>query len=208
MYVVIGGYSGRAWRNMLLPQFFLHSYTHNISATVLGSIATARFGVGASAMFQSRYVTPPPCPPDGFYADTSVHLEIDDPARAGNWLLAFLRGRCAFVRIDFIKCTVRARLIDSVIKVRMFFDPRNNTPVSIEFQLYPNGKVDEFMALFSAAKDHLEQAAATASIVRFYAANYVRMGRLERVMMPVHHAPPIDDFYDLPPVLDNIEEVD
>ena len=42
-------------------------------------------------MFQSRSATPPRCPPDGFYADTSIHLDIDDPARAGNWLLAFFR---------------------------------------------------------------------------------------------------------------------
>jgi len=161
-------------------------------------------------MFQSRYATPPLCPPDGFYADTTVHLEIDDPARAGNWLLRFLRGRCAFVRIDYIKMTVRVRLSDSLIKARIFFDPRNTTPVSIEFQLYPNGKVDEFMELYSAAKGHLEQAVEMAN-VRSYAAGYMRAGRLQLFATPVLHAQPRDNddlFYDLPPLLDNMEEVD
>ena len=162
-------------------------------------------------MFQSRYATPPLCPPEGFYADTTVHLEIDDPARAGNWLLRFLRGRCAFVRIDYIKMTVRVRLSDSLIKTRIFFDPRNTTPVSIEFQLYPNGKVDEFMDLFRAAKGHLEQAVEMANVCS-YAAGYMIWGRLQRAT-PVLHAPPVRDnddlFYDdLPRLLDNIEEVD
>ena len=152
----------------------LHIYTHNVSATVLGSSAANRFG---GAMFQSRYATPPICPLDGFYADTTVHLEIDDPARVGNWLLRFFRGRCAFVRIDYIKMTVRVRLSDSLIKARIFFDPRNTTPVSIEFQLYPNGKVDEFMELYSVAKGHLEQAVETAN-VRSYAAGYMIWGWL------------------------------
>ena len=162
-------------------------------------------------MFQSRFATPPPCPPDGFYADTSIHLETDDSARAGNWLLAFLRGQCAFVRIDFIKCTLRFRINKSLMKTRIFFDPRNTTPVSIELQLYPSGNVDEFMALFSAAKAHLEQAAETVNIVRSYAANYIRAGQRQRFATQAAYFPPIrdnDDFFDLPPLLDDMEEVD
>ena len=106
--------------------------------------------------------------------------------------------------------TVRVRLSDSLIKARIFFDPRNTTPVSIEFQLYPDGKFDEFMELYSAAKGHLEQAVQIAN-VRSYAAGYIRAGRLERFATPVLHAPPRDNddfFYDLPPLLDNMEEVD
>jgi len=79
----------------------------------------------------------------------------------------------------------------------------------VEFQLYPNGKVDEFMELYSAAKGHLEQAVQMAN-VRSYAAGYIRAGRLERFATPVLHAPPVrdnDEFYDLPP-LENVEEVD
>ena len=82
-------------------------------------------------MFQLRHISPPRCPHDGFYADTSVHLEIDDPALVGNWLLNFFRGRCAFVRIDFVKCTIRVKCLQSLIKARLFFDPRNTTPVSV-----------------------------------------------------------------------------
>ena len=81
----------------------------------------------------------------------------------------------------------------------------------VEFQLYPNGKVDEFMDLFRATKAHLEQAVEMAN-VRSYAAGYIRAGRLERFATPVLHAPPRDNddlFYDdLPPLLDNMEEVD
>ena len=82
-------------------------------------------------MFQARYATPPLCRPDGFYADTTVHLEIDDPAQVGNWLLSFLRGRCAFVRIDFIKCTFRVKVNESIIKLRLFYEVLNSTPVSV-----------------------------------------------------------------------------
>ena len=82
-------------------------------------------------MFQARYVTPPLCRPDGFYADTSVHLEIADPALVANWLLAFLRGRCVFLRIDFVKCTLRVRINESLIKLRIFYDVMNTTPVSV-----------------------------------------------------------------------------
>ena len=81
----------------------------------------------------------------------------------------------------------------------------------VEFQLYPNGKVDEFMDLFRATKEHLEQAVETAN-VRSYAANYMIWGRLQRFATPVLHAPPVrddDDFYDdLPRLLDNMEELD
>ena len=161
-------------------------------------------------MFQARYVTPPLCRPDGFYADTTVHLEIDDPAQVGNWLLSFLRGRCAFVRIDFIKCTLRFRINKSFMKACIFYDPRNTTPVTVELQLYPQGDPEIFMELFRAAKGHLEQAVQMAN-VRSYAAGYIRAGRLERFATPVLHAPPRDNddfFYDLPPLLDNMEEVD
>ena len=80
----------------------------------------------------------------------------------------------------------------------------------VEFQLYPNGKVDEFMDLFHDAKAHLEQAVEIAN-VRIYAANYMIWGRLQRFATPVLlHAPPVRDndefFYDLQPLLDNMEE--
>ena len=43
-------------------------------------------------------------------------------------------------------------------------------------------------------------------------ANYMIMGRLQRFVTPVLHAPPVrddDDFYDdLPRLLDNMEELD
>ena len=82
-------------------------------------------------MFQSLHISPPRCPPDGFYADTSLHLNIADPALVANWLLAFLRGRCGFLRIDFVKCTLRVRINASLVKLRIFYDVRNTTPVSV-----------------------------------------------------------------------------
>jgi len=170
-------------------------------------------------MFQSRYATPPLCPPDGFFNDTTVHLELADPALIGNWLLLFLREwRCIFVRIDFFKCTIRVHpRADprSLIKMRVFYDRRNSTPVSIEFQLYPKGDVEIFVDLFRATKEYLEEAVETANILRSYAAGYTRMGRLQRAVMPVPVPWPVRDnveFYDLPPLenVDNtqIEDVD
>ena len=101
-------------------------------AVFLGSNADSfRWGGLSRAMFQSLHISPPRCPPDGFYADTSVHLEIADPALVANWLLAFLRGRCVFVRIDFVKCTLRVRINESLIKLRIFYDVMNTTPVSV-----------------------------------------------------------------------------
>ena len=90
--------------------------------------------------------------------------------------------------------------------------PAKSVMAQVEFQLYPNGKVDEFMDLFRATKAHLEPAVEMAN-VRFYAANYMIMGWLQRFATPVLHAPPVrdnDDFFydDLPRLLDNIEEVD
>ena len=82
-------------------------------------------------MFQSLHISPPRCPPDGYFAGTSVHLEIADPALVANWLLAFLRGRCVFVRIDFVKCTLRVRINESLIKLRIFYDVMDTTPVSV-----------------------------------------------------------------------------
>ena len=82
-------------------------------------------------MFQSLHISPPRCPLDGFYADTSAHLEIADPALVANWLLAFLRGRCVFLRIDFVKCTLRVRINASLVKLRIFYDVRYTTPVSV-----------------------------------------------------------------------------
>ena len=78
----------------------------------------------------------------------------------------------------------------------------------VEFQLYPNGKVDEFMDLFRATKEHLEQAVETAN-VRSYAANYMIWGRLQRFATPASLRQPRDnvDFYDLPWLVDNMEEV-
>ena len=88
--------------------------------------------------------------------------------------------------------------------------PAKSVMAQVEFQLYPNGKVDEFMDLFRAAKGHLEQAVEMDN-VRSYAAGYMIWGRLQRAT-PVLHAPPVRDnddfFYDLPPLFDNMEEVD
>ena len=82
-------------------------------------------------MFQSLHISPPRRPRDGYFADTTVHLEIADPALVANWLLAFLRGRCVFIRIDFVKCTLRVRINESLIKLRIFYDVMNTTPVSV-----------------------------------------------------------------------------
>ena len=78
----------------------------------------------------------------------------------------------------------------------------------MEFQLYPHGSTADLLNIFHDAKAHLEQAVVMAN-VRSYAAGYMRAGRLER--FAVLHAPLRDNddfFYDLPPLLDNMEEVD
>ena len=82
----------------------------------------------------------------------------------------------------------------------------------MEFQLYPHGSTADLLNIFHDAKAHLERETETANLVRSYAANYMRAGRLQRFATPVLHAPPVRDnddfFYDLPPLLDNMEEVD
>jgi len=60
----------------------------------------------------------------------------------------------------------------SFIKVRLFCDHQNTTPVCVEFQLYPNGNFNEFMELFRAAKEHLLEREA-------YVTNYMRTGWLQ-----------------------------
>ena len=160
-------------------------------------------------MFQARYATPPLCRPDGCYADTTVHLEIDDPAQVGNWLLFFLRGRCAFVRIDFVKCTLRFRIASSFMKACIFYDTLNTTPVTVELQLHPQGDLEIFAALFNATKAHLEQAVEGAR-ARSYVGHYMRRGRPQLFATPMLYFPWIcdnEDFDDLPPMVD-IEEID
>ena len=82
--------------------------------------------------------------------------------------------------------------------------------IEVEFQLYPHGSTADLLNIFHDAKAHLEQAVVMAN-VRSYAAGYMIWGRLQRFATPVLHAPPRDNdefFYDLPPLLDNMEEVD
>ena len=122
--------------------------------------------------FQFRYTIPPQAPPDGYLTNTTVHLEYGDPATVGNWLLVFLRRRCRLIRIDLRKVTIRVQLGASFIKVRLFCDHQNTTPVCVEFQLYPNGNFNEFMELFRAAKEHLLEREA-------YVTNYMRTGWLQ-----------------------------
>ena len=82
--------------------------------------------------------------------------------------------------------------------------------IEVEFQLYPHGSTADLLNIFHDAKAHLERETETTNLVRPYAANYMRAGRLQRFASPVLHAPPRDNddfFYDLPP-LENVEEVD
>ena len=88
--------------------------------------------------------------------------------------------------------------------------PAKSVMIEVEFQLYPHGSTADLLNIFHDAKAHLEQAVVMAN-VRSYAADYMIWGRLQRFATPVLHAPPRDNddfFYDLPPLLDNMEEVD
>ena len=78
----------------------------------------------------------------------------------------------------------------------------------VEFQLYPRGSTADLLNLYHDARVRLERETETTNIVRSYAANYMRAGRLQRFATQVPYSPPIrdndDDFDDLPP----LEEVD